>query len=67
MDTRNLEKKLSKLEKVRRELARKIDESYLRDNVTEFLMLEERYERVMHSISTLRSFLHRNSRSVATV
>ncbi len=51
-------KRLRSLEYKRRELARRIDASYLRDNVSDFLSLQHKYETLMHSISELQKHIN---------
>lgn len=59
MKDASLEVELRSLEKLRRTLSRKLDKSYLRDNITEFLVLEKRYEMVVGAINKTRSSMKR--------
>jgi len=48
------EKKLHILERMRRDIANKIDESYLQNNVSNLLALEKKYELIMNHISRIK-------------
>jgi len=48
------EKKLHILERMRRDIANKIDESYLQNNISNLLALEKKYEVIINRISRIR-------------
>lgn len=48
------EKKLHILERMRRDIANKIDESYLQNNISNLLALEKKYEVIIDRISRAR-------------
>jgi len=48
------EKKLHFLERMRRDIANKIDESYLQNNISNLLALEKKYEVIINRISRIR-------------
>ena len=59
MDTRkrSYKRKLEKLERLRRDLAKRIDTSYLRDDISSYIELEARYKDVMESMQKLKGRL----------
>ena len=58
MQTNFYSRKLQDLEALRHSLARKIDASYQHDEMTDFLLLQSKYEETMRLISSLRSKMH---------
>ncbi len=59
------EKKLHKLELMRRDIGIKLDRSYLQNNISELLALEEKYAAVIYQISRIRSLLAQKKRTTA--
>lgn len=60
------EKKLHELEISRRNVASRLDRSYLQDNVSELLALEEKYERIMYQIGRIKDLVASGKRITAT-
>ena len=58
-----IEKKLYYLERVRRDMANKLDRSYLQNNISDLLALEEKYEKITHRISRIRILLSTRNRA----
>lgn len=53
MEGRNLKSVLKRLTKRRAMLGRQLDEAYLREDVSYYISLEERYKRLAHTIDRL--------------
>ncbi|PID32405.1 hypothetical protein CR970_00585 [Candidatus Saccharibacteria bacterium] len=49
--------KLNKLERLRRDLARKLDRLYARDNISDFISLEKKYCRVIATMDRVRAMM----------
>lgn len=60
---KRFEKKLQNLERIRRDIAKKLDTSYLQNNVSDLLALEEKYERIMYQISRINVLLETRNRT----
>lgn len=54
MDPKML-RKIDNLERKRNQIAQELDRSYLRDDMTGFIKLEEKYERLIAKIHKLQS------------
>lgn len=46
--------RLQRLERIRAEVARRMDSSYLRDNISDFMSLEQRYARIIDTMNKVR-------------
>jgi hypothetical protein len=57
------EKKLQTLERMRRDVEKKLDRSYLQNNISELLALEERYEAIVYKINKLKYMIAVNRRT----
>lgn len=64
---KRIEKKLLSLEDVRRDVANKLDRSYLQNNVSDLLALEDRYEKIIYQISRVRGLLESTNRTRTTI
>ena len=53
METSNLRTVLDKLKQRRKLLREQLDNAYLREDVTTYISLDERYKRLAHSIDKL--------------
>ena len=63
---KRIEKKLLILERVRSDVANKLDRSYLQNNVSDLLALEEKYEAIMYQISRIKALVAHRKRTIAT-
>lgn len=63
---KRFEKKLQTLERMRRDIEKKLDRSYLQNNVSELLALEEKYESIIHRINRIKSLLSNTNRRIIT-
>lgn len=64
---KRFEKKLNSLERIRNDVANKLDRSYLQNNVSELLALEEKYEIIVHRISRIKTILANQSGARTTI
>lgn len=53
MEARNLKSLVERLKKRRAMLGKKLDEAYLREDVSSYISLEERYKRLARTIERL--------------
>ena len=60
------EKQLQTLEHMRRDIEKKLDTSYLQNNVSELLALEEKYETTIHRINRVKNLLASRNRRIIT-
>ena len=60
------EKQLQTLERMRRDIEKKLDTSYLQNNVSELLALEENYETTIHKINRVKNLLANRNRRIIT-
>ena len=60
---KRIEKKLLILERVRSDVANKLDRSYLQNNVSDLLALEEKYEKIIYQISRIKGLLKSRNRT----
>ena len=60
---KRIEKKLLILERVRSDVANKLDRSYLQNNVSDLLALEEKYEKIIYQISRIKGLLESRNRT----
>jgi chaperonin cofactor prefoldin len=63
----HFEKKLQTLERMRRDIEKKLDRSYLQNNISELLDLEEKYETIVYQISKLRNMVPSNKSTTVII